>query len=92
MPPQDEPYRPVKGRRRLLIALLAVATALTVVWSLLERPGGVQWKPRPPPPDRAPCAQGQTSDCVGGKADVIMMSPMAAPAPPAAPAASTARP
>jgi hypothetical protein len=78
---KDDDYRPVNNRRRLLIALLAVATALTVVWSLLERPGGVQWKPRPPAPDKARCAEGQTADCVGGKADVIMLPAPAASAP-----------
>ncbi len=81
-PLPDEKYRPISRRRRLLIFGLAIATAITVVLTLLYPPGGIQ---RPPPgaaPDRARCSAGQTSDCVGGKADVIV--------PPAAAAASVA--
>lgn len=89
-PPPAEPpglkverYRPLSWRRRVLIVLLAVATAWTVGWLILEPPGGVK-RPRPAPPgqrpDAARCAEGQSADCVGGKAMVIV--------PPAAPAAS----
>lgn len=64
-------YRPLNRRRRLLIVLLAVATAVTVVMLLLDPPGGVQRKRAVP----QPCAPGQTEQCVGGRADVIVTPP-----------------
>jgi hypothetical protein len=88
-PLPDEKYRPISRRRRLLIFGLAIATAITVVLTLLYPPGGIQ---RPPPgagPDRARCGAGQTTDCVGGKADVIVL-PAAVPAAPSAPGAVAA--
>jgi hypothetical protein len=42
--PSVAPYRPFGWRRRLAIAGLAVATAIAVVWLLLDPPGGVQRK------------------------------------------------
>jgi hypothetical protein len=66
-------------RRRVLIALLAVGTAITVTLLMLYPPGGVKRRPPPPPPDAATCAPGQSTGCVGGMATVIV---------PAAPAAS----
>ena len=75
----DFPATPL--RRRLLIAGLAVATAVTLVLMMLERVGAPPL-PRPPsPPDQAGCTLGQSTGCVGGKADVILV--------PAWPAAST---
>ena len=62
-------------RRRLLIVLLALATAATVVLSMIYRPGGVQRTPPPPAPDVERCTDGQTSGCVGGRAEVILMTP-----------------
>jgi hypothetical protein len=73
-----DPYRPLTRRRRLLVLLLAVATAVTVVLVLLHPPGGVQRRRALP----QPCAEGQTSGCVGGKVDVIVAP---APAPASAP-------
>jgi hypothetical protein len=76
--PADDRFAPLSRRRRLLVAALALATVVLVVWLLTERPGGVK---RPPPgagPDRARCGPGQTDDCVGGKAVVIV--PAAQPA------------
>ena len=69
-----DPYRPLTRRRRLLVLLLAVATAVTVVLVLLDPPGGVQRKRAMP----QPCAEGQTTGCVGGKVDVIV-APASAP-------------
>ncbi len=83
-PLPDEKYRPISGRRRVMIFGLAIATAITVVLTLLYPPGGIQ---RPPPaaaPDRLPCSPGQTSDCVGGKLDVLQ--------PPAAPSSAVLLP
>ena len=66
-------------RRRLLILLLALGTAATVMLSVIYRPGGVQ---RPPPaalPDVERCTEGHNTGCVGGRAEVILLTP-AAPA------------
>jgi hypothetical protein len=70
-------YRPLSGRRRVLIALLALATAVSVALTLLDPPGGVKRK-RHLPPDAAVCAPGQVNDCVGGKAQVIVVQPVPA--------------
>lgn len=64
-------------RRRLLVVGLAVATAVTIVLTLLNPPGGVQRKRPPPPPDVARCAEGQNTNCVGGTATVIVAPPAA---------------
>lgn len=74
-------YRPLSRRRKLLIVALAVATALAVVSLLLDPPGGVRQQ-HIPRADQAPCAQGQTERCVGGKAEVIAVPPAASPARP----------
>jgi hypothetical protein len=70
-------YRPLTGRRRLLILLLAVATAITVVLTLLYPPGGVKRK-RPPVPEPPRCSEGQSTDCLGGTAQVIVAPPASA--------------
>ncbi len=79
----DDYPRPT-ARRRLLIAGLAVSTAITVGWLLLERPGAPGLK-RPIAADAARCAPGQDSRCLGGKAEVIV--PPAPPPPDHAPSA-----
>ena len=72
-------YRPTSGRRRLLIAALAVSTAVVVMWLML-RPqlrlidAQQNRKTQGPPP----CAASQTQGCLGGTMSVI------SPAPPAA--------
>lgn len=84
-------YRPFDWRRRLGIVALAVATALGVIWALLDPPGGVQ-RPRAlgaalpassasmaaAGPANAPevCRPGQQQGCVGGTLQVL---PAAAP-------------
>ena len=77
--PHDD-YEPIPRRRRWLILLLGVGTALTITWMLLERPGGVHG-PRfvAPVPGVPLCAKPQDSGCIGGKATVIML-PSARPA------------
>jgi len=76
-------YRPISRRRRLLIVALAVATAVAVITTLLDPPGGVQ-RPRTAPAAAlspavtavpAPCAPGQENACVGGKAEVLQPPP-----------------
>lgn len=74
--PTVERYRPLSPRRRLLFALLAVATAVAVVLTLLDPPGGVP-RPRATPTTAAasapaPCAEGQNSRCIGGMVEVIV--------------------
>ena len=74
--PAVAPYRPLNLCRRLLVAALAVATAVAVVMLLLDPPGGVQ-RPRVAPSSPvaatpAPsCAPGQSQGCVGGTSMVI---------------------
>lgn len=88
--PAVAPYRPSSLRRRLLVAALAVATAVGVVALLLDPPGGVQ-RPRVAPSSPAAatpapaCAPGQSEGCVGGTSMVIR------PVAPAAPLASASR-
>ncbi len=76
--PQTARYRPLPGRRRLLILLLAIATAVTIFWLLLYRPGGVRaTRVRLLP---TLCTPGQTTGCIGGQSDVIAL-PAASAAP-----------
>lgn len=78
-------YRPTSRRQRLVIVAITVATVVALWMLLLLRPG---FKTRPIPGSTlAPCPPGQTSGCVGGKADVRLIA-----APPASGAASAAAP
>ena len=74
-------YRPISARRKLLILLLAVATAITVILTLLKTPAGalrpLQSSPTQSLPDAARCGAGNNHQCVGGKADVIVAPPPA---------------
>ena len=78
------PYRPTSPRRRLLIVLLAIGTAVTIILTLLAPPAGSEHRQPGQMPDALRCSGGNTSECVGGKADVIVV--------PVLPAASAARP
>jgi hypothetical protein len=73
-----EHYTVLNARRRVLLILLAVATAVTVFWLLLYRPGGVK-----PVRHVSPCVEDGTTRCPGGKADVILLPQGDAAAPPA---------
>ncbi len=64
-------YPAPTARRRLLVLLLAVATAMTIGWLMLYRPGGVKPSGPPLPADAARCQAGQQDGCVGGRALVI---------------------
>lgn len=77
---RDPQFPKLPVRRRMLILLLAVATAITVVLTLLYPRGGVQ-RTRPAVLEPVRCAAGQDADCLGGTARVIV--PDAAPAVPA---------
>jgi hypothetical protein len=64
-------------RRRLLVLVLAVATALAVVALMLERPGDPKrGLPRAVPP----CERAPGGGCVGDKADVMLVMPAPASA------------
>ncbi len=80
----DDDYRPLSGRRRLLILLLAVSTALVVIWLMLRpqlRKLEADAQRRAVP--SAPCAPGQQQGCVGGTMGVIgAPAPTPASAPP----------
>ena len=90
MPGEDffRPYGPLPLRRRLLVAALAVVTALGVVWLLLDTPGRPP-RPKPAAPaDIANCAAGQTEHCVGSATRVLPAALPAASQTPSAPAPS----
>jgi hypothetical protein len=88
--PEHEDYRPLKGRRRLLVAALGLCTAFIVMWSVLEKPGG-QLAQRAAAASAAVagaasqaavaavCANGKGTGCVGGTSQVLLM-PTVAPA------------
>ncbi len=75
---KPDPYRPVSWRRRLLIVLLALATAAFVVYSM-TRDSVVVRTAVQHPADVPACTPGQTEGCVGSMTAVIV-----APATPAA--------
>jgi hypothetical protein len=81
-------YRPTSRRQRLIIVAVTVATVVALWMLLIYRPG---WHVRKFP--EAPnCAKGQTTGCVGGKADVMLIpATPAESASPAAPAASAVK-
>ena len=72
----DDSYRPVTARQRLWIVVLAMSVSFTVLWSLLERPGGLEGPKATvintivEPPR---CGPGQTAGCVGGMVEVIVV-------------------
>jgi hypothetical protein len=74
----DDRYHPITRRQRLKIIAITVATVVGLWLLLIYRPGGhYSWyTPKP-------CQQGQTQDCVGGQANVMLV--------PAEPAASAGR-
>lgn len=83
-PADDAPrYRPLSRRRRLLLVLLALATALVVLWLMLQpqlraQRAAVERRTAPVAPP-APCAPGQTEGCVGGTMGVIVPASAARP-------------
>jgi hypothetical protein len=87
----EDSYRPVSRKRRLLIALLAVSTAVTIVLTLVSPPAGSKGPhAAAQTPDAPACGPGQTTDCVGGRADVFLVSPAPASSPPATQGAAAA--
>jgi hypothetical protein len=79
----DDDYPRPPLRRRLLVLLLAVATASTIVWLLLTRPGDPKHEALRAARERsAQAASAASSDApgVGGKAEVMLL-PSGASAP-----------
>ncbi|MFZ2988412.1 hypothetical protein [Ideonella sp.] len=81
----DDRYQPTSRRQRVQVLLVSVVTVVLLWILLLLRPGG---HPRviekAKPVDALPaCSASQTTDCVGGQANVLLL--------PAAPAASSAQ-
>jgi len=76
----DDPdqYRPTTRRQRLKIIAVTVATVVALWMLLLFRPGAhVRTFPDTP---RPACQPGQTTDCVGGQANVTLIAAPAASA------------
>jgi hypothetical protein len=71
-----EEYSALNARRRIVIGLIAISTAVGVVLMLFYPPGGVK-RTRAAVPE---CSASQPRDCVGGKAEVIYVAPAAASA------------
>lgn len=68
---EPDPYRPVSRKRRLLIVVLAVATAAFITYSMTRKSGIVR-NAMQHPADVAACAPGQTEACVGSMTAVIV--------------------
>jgi len=64
-------------RRRLLMLTCALGMVYLIMSHVMARPGNADYKP-PPLPDKAQCAPGQNTGCVGGLAAVIA-APMSSP-------------
>lgn len=80
--PASDPELPaLPPRRRLLIVALAVAVALAVMALLIVRPGDAKRGVPRALPEAAPCKPGQSTGCVGGRAEVIVLPPAAASRP-----------
>jgi hypothetical protein len=82
----DDQYQPTSRRQRLKIVAVTVATVVSLWMLLLFRPGG---HPRTyPQATPVACGPGQVVGCVGGRADVSLISnaPPAMPVPASAPA------
>lgn len=75
--PEVERYRPVPVRRRLLILLLAVATAAFVTWAMTRKSGVVREAAKHPA-DVPACAASQAEGCVGSMTSVIVAPSSAA--------------
>ena len=86
-PNANDSYSPISGRRKLLILLLGVSTALGLIYMMLNRTGAPPLKRV----DSARCAPGQSTDCVGGRAQVIVVAPAASSASSVPPASAASR-
>jgi uncharacterized PurR-regulated membrane protein YhhQ (DUF165 family) len=75
----SDDYPPLSLRRRVLIGLLAVVTAVTIVLLLVYRPGDPKHEAlrakRETAAQAAALAASSAASVVGGKADVILVTP-----------------
>jgi hypothetical protein len=90
VPDDEDRFRPLTLRRRILVALLAVATALTLILMMIERVGAPALPRAPSAGGPARCADGQSDGCVGGRSEVIFVPANGAGSAPAGMAGSTA--
>lgn len=68
--PEVERYRPIPGRRRLLLLVPAVVTAAFVTWAMTRKSGLVREAAKHPA-DVPACAASQAEGCVGSMTTVI---------------------
>jgi hypothetical protein len=77
----EKPYRPVSGRRRLLIAVLAVVTAVVVILLMLQpKLRAMRAEQARKGADVGRCDGPRQDGCVGGTMGVIV-APAASAAP-----------
>lgn len=85
-PHSVDPFARMPWRRRLLVGLLALSTAITVLYLVLEKPGGVKQPPaalrhtaEPPRCASETAASaaraGAPTDCVGAMTRVLPAAP-----------------
>jgi hypothetical protein len=74
--PQVDPYRPTSRRQKLAIVAVTVAT-VAGLWVLLLMRSHVEPIPGS---QKGRCLPNQTSGCVGGQADVVLVPAASAPA------------
>lgn len=78
-------YRPFTPRQRLRLLGGTVIFVLVLWLLLIYQPGRKPPRHYPPPPDVATCKPGQTTNCVGAPAQVLLLPTASAP-PASAPA------
>jgi hypothetical protein len=79
-----EKFPAMPWRRKLLLLACALATVTLILSQMMSKPGAGPYKPpaQLASPDPARCAPGQTTECVGGMATVILpATPVAGSAP-----------
>jgi len=80
-PPEVDEFPAMPWLRKLLMAVLAVTTAVGIFWTMLERPGTTSEPDgRLLQNDIKRCAPGQAQDCVGGSVQVIVPAVAGPPA------------
>jgi hypothetical protein len=76
LPPVDK-YRPVTGRKRVMLAVMAVIVACTVIPYMVRHYGMVRaFQAAQDAAQTVPvCRAGQTAGCVGGTVQIIITPP-----------------
>ena len=72
------PYRPTSRKQHLINALLGVGVAMVVAIGVLDPIERLK-RLNSPPRDAAPCTAQMRAGCVGGKLEVLLVAPPAAP-------------